>query len=202
MRYTKNMNTLSRNSIFFCTALCLFGMGLGCSSGIQARLALEPAAIKIAVLDFAQEGFLGGEKLGSFAADELTQAFFVERKFAVVERAQIKAALLAANFTTAAIATREVAALGTTWDADYLILGKLTRLNTADFDPERNKSLALQISFRVIAVRDGAVIGVVSQREESSVPPRKFIGDVIRAMAHAVKLSTGANGKERAEAKK
>lgn len=159
----------------------------GCGGGASSGLLLKDHPRKIAVLDFEPEGFLTGEKLGSFAADELTAALFLQRKFHVVDRAQVKAGVLDANLANGTVATDEVKKLGQSLGVDYLILGKISRLNENDFAPDERKNLYLQITFRLISTRDGAVIGVFSRRAKSKNEPRRFVSDVLYRMASEVK---------------
>lgn len=165
--------------------LLLAGCG-GTSSGFFLKGHLRT----VAVLDFEQEGFLGGEKLGSFAADELTTALFLKKKFEVVDRAQVKAGVLAKNLAITAMKTSEVVALGKALNTDYFIFGKLCRLDEQDFDSEKSRDVNLQISFRLISTQDGAVAGIVSAREKGKTEMRKFISEVISRMAIAVKLKS------------
>ncbi len=141
-----------------------------------------------AVLDFEQDSFLGGEKLGSLAADELTAALFLRKKFEVVDRAQVKAGVLDMNFSNGITPADGIKKLGQTLGADYLVLGKITRLNDNDFDPDRRNHLHIQITFRLLSTRDGAVIGVLSRRGRSKDELKKFVSDMLSEMAGSVKV--------------
>jgi curli biogenesis system outer membrane secretion channel CsgG len=153
-----------------------------------ARMSEKPSAAKIAVLDFEQEGFLEGEKLGRFAADELTTALFLKKKFDVADRSQVRAQLAAKSLAIAALRADEITALGQALDSDYLLLGKINRLNAHDFNPEKDQDLYLQITLRIISCGDGAVMGMVSRRESSRAEPREFVSDMLHRMAGAVKV--------------
>jgi curli biogenesis system outer membrane secretion channel CsgG len=165
----------------------LYCLLAGCHKGATPGLLLKEHPRTAAVLDFEQEGFLGGEKLGGFAADELTAALFLKKKFEVVDRARVKAGAFELNLANGIMPMDAIKKLGQTLGADYLVLGKITRLNDNDFDPGRRDHLLMQITFRLISTRDGAVIGVLSRRGTSKGDTKKFVSDVLGEMAGAVK---------------
>jgi hypothetical protein len=177
---------ISFQFLFILAMLCL--LLAGCGGGVSSGLLLKEHPRKAAVLDFEQEGFLAGEKLGSFAADELTAALFLQKKFEVVDRAQVKAGVLTAGLSNGTAPTEEVKKLGHSLGVDYLIFGKISRLNENDFAPDKRKNLYLQIAFRLISARDGAVIGVFSRRARSKDEPRRFVSDALYLMASEVKV--------------
>lgn len=166
----------------------LYFLSAGCSGGTTSGLLLKEHPRTAAVLDFEQDGFLGGEKLGSFAADELAAALFLKNKFEVVDRAQVKAGVLELNLSNGIMPADAIKKLGQTLGADYLVLGKITRLNDNDFNPDRRNHLLMQITFRLISIRDGAVIGVLSRRGTSQGDTKKFVSDRLGEMAGSVKM--------------
>jgi curli biogenesis system outer membrane secretion channel CsgG len=166
----------------------LYFLSTGCNGGATSGLLLKEHPRTVAVLDFEQDGFLGGEKLGGFAADELTAALFLKKKFEVVDRARVKAGVLDMNLANGIMPADAIKKLGQTLGADYLVLGKITRLNDNDFDPGRRDHLDVQITFRRISTRDGAVIGVLSRRGTSKGDTKKFVSDMLGEMAGAVKV--------------
>lgn len=153
----------------------------------QAYVAQESRA-RIAVLDFEQEGVLAGEKLGGFAADELTAALFAQKKFAVVDRVQVKSGLHALQLSAAVMSVAEIRKLGEFLHADYLVFGKLHALHRTGLDPKRNDNLPLQISFRLIDAREGEMLGVFSARGKSKGELEAFISRMLNKQASAVQL--------------
>ncbi len=166
----------------------LYFLSAGCNGGAMPELLPKEHPRTVAVLDFEQEGFLGGEKLGGFAADELTAALFLKKKFDVVDRAQVKAGVLELNLSNGIMPADAIKKLSQTLGADYLVLGKITRLNDNDFDPGRRDHLHVQITFRLISTRDGVVIGILSRRGTSKGDTKKFVSDMLSGMAGAVKV--------------
>lgn len=158
------------------------------TSGATHAYVAQESRARVAVLDFEQEGFLAGEKLGGYAAEELTAALFAQKKFAVVDRAQVKSGVHALQLSAAVMSAAEIKKLGALLQADYLVLGKLQTLNRAGRDPEHDQNLHLQISFRLIAVREGEMLGVFSERGKSKSEAEELISRVLRQMANAVKF--------------
>ena len=179
----KNLTRLLLSVILFGASSC----AIYTNGATQAYVAQE-SRVRIAVLDFEQEGFLAGERLGGYAAEELTAALFAQKKFSVVDRAQVKAGLHALQLSAAAMSVAEIKKLGELLQADYVVLGKLHALNRASLDPEDDKSLHLQIRFRLIAVREGEMLGVFSERGKSKSEPEEYISRVLNNMASAVKF--------------
>jgi curli biogenesis system outer membrane secretion channel CsgG len=162
-------------------------LSAGCHGGASSGLLLKEHSISVAVLDFELDGFLGGEKMGGFAADELTAALFLKKKFEVVDRARVKAGALELNLANGIMPADAIKKLSQPLGADYLILGKITRLNDNDFDPGSRNHLHAQITFRLISARDGAVIGVLSRRGTSKGDTKKFVSDMLGEMASSMK---------------
>jgi hypothetical protein len=168
------------------TGFCL--STIGCGGGAMSELLLKEHPRTVAVLDFEQDGFLGGEKIGGFAADELTAALFLRKKFEAVDRAQVKAGALELNLANGMMPADAIKKIGYSLQADYLVLGKISRLNDNDFDPDKRNHLLLQISFRLISTRDGAVLGVLSRRGTSKGDTKKFISDMLGEMAGSINV--------------
>lgn len=180
----------NKNLIRLLLGMSMFGVSscaIYTNGATQAYVAQESRA-RIAVLDFEQEGVLAGEKLGGFAADELTAALFAQKKFAVVDRAQVQAAVHTLQLSVAIISAVEIKKLGESLQADYLALGKLQCLRRADFDSAQEKSARVQISFRLLAARNGEVLGVFAQRGNCKGQPAEFISNALHEMAGAVKF--------------
>lgn len=168
-------------------ALIFSNCGWYVHRGVHCRFSSEDD-IRIAVLDFEQEGMLGGEKLGSFAADELTAALFLQGRVGVIDRAQVRAAMLAGNFTTIYLSATEVQKLGELLKADYLILGKITSVGQQNFLSNNEVNFRLRVICRVLAVSDGRVMGVVQYQKKCKNNIREVVNEVIVDMATAIKL--------------
>jgi curli biogenesis system outer membrane secretion channel CsgG len=145
-------------------------------------------AQKIAVLDFEQQGFLGGEKLGRFAADELTSALFLKQKIKVVDRAHVRAKVLERNLSSSILNDDNVRELGLAMSSDFLILGKIIRFNREELGSDEDTPVLLQITFRIISVKDGSVIGIVYRQDQKRGEPEKILSNIIWQMAGEVEI--------------
>ena len=63
--------------VFF--LLVFLGCGVLHREGMHAHFSQRKTG-RVAVLDFEEQGFLNGEKLGGFMADELTASLFMKKK--------------------------------------------------------------------------------------------------------------------------
>ncbi|MGH7601349.1 MAG: hypothetical protein ACREOI_33740, partial [bacterium] len=90
----------------------LYFLSAGCNGGATSGLLLNEHPRTVAVLDFEQDGFLGGEKIGSFAADELTAALFLRKKFEAIDRAQVKAGAHELNLSNGMMPADAIKKLG------------------------------------------------------------------------------------------
>lgn len=141
----------------------------------------------IAVLDFEQEGFVRGGKLGSFAADELTSALFIKKKINVVDRAQVKAKIMERGFHPHVMDNKTVQELGQILNADCLILGKITEMGGIDIGMEEEQKHRIQITFRLILTSSGEVIGMVSREVTKKGEAKQIVGKMLHRMAKRVK---------------
>lgn len=142
----------------------------------------------IAVLDFEQEGFVEGGKLGVFAADELTSALFIRKKVDVVDRSQIKAKIMEKGLHPNVMDNKAIQELGRILNADCLILGKITEMSGIDIGLEEEQKHRIQITFRLISTSSGEVIGMVSQEVAKKGEARQIVGKMLHNMAKKVKL--------------
>ena len=143
---------------------------------------------KIAVLDFEEQGFLGGEKLGRFAAEELTTALFIKQNLKVVDRAQVTAIMVETQFSPSILDVKSIQQLGEKLESDYLILGCITRFDKENFDPETNGRISVQITIRIISTRNGEVVGMISRQSTKKEEPKIIVGKMVEAMAGFVRF--------------
>lgn len=141
----------------------------------------------IAVLDFEQEGFIGGDRLGGFAADELTSALFIKRKLKVVDRVLIKAKMLEMNIDRSAMTVHVIRSLASMLNADCFVLGKIVRTDSENIEPAANVRIRFQISFRILSAKDGSVIGMVTKRLSKKGDIQQILSDAIYKMAEEVR---------------
>lgn len=141
-----------------------------------------------AVLDFEQEGFMGGDRIGQYIADELTTALFIKHNYKIVDRAQVRDAVIERKITTSVLNPMEIRELGTALNADFLILGKLIRLNKAELADVDKTGFSFQVTFRVIAVKDGSVIGFVDHQGSGTGDVQPVLKQAIDEMTRQVKF--------------
>ena len=161
---------------------------LNCSAGrTSGKALLKEQKPLVAVFDFEQEGFLAGEKLGGFAADELSLALFTGNNWEIIDRAQVKAATLQLNLETSALSVDQIKSFERVTRADLLILGKLIRLDANNFDPEKRDSSSIEIAFRLISAGDGSVVGMFSRFAKCKGELRKFLSEQLNRMSGLVR---------------
>ncbi len=148
----------------------------------------KKSARVITVLDFEQEGFVEGGKLGIFAADELTSALFIKKKVNVVDRSQVKAKVMEKGFHSNVMDNKAIQELGRILNADCLILGKITEMSGIDIGLEEEQKHRIQITFRLISTSSGEVIGMVSQEVAKKGEAKQIVGKMLRNMTKRVKL--------------
>ena len=156
-------------------------------STVNSQMVMEDARV-IAVLNFEQDGFMAGEKIGGFAADELTSALFLNRKAKVVDRSNVRAVLSKNEVTQPAFESKDIEQIGRLLDTDFIILGKIIRLSGDTPIPEDNPRMMIQIVFRILAVRNGTLIGVVENKKTCSHEIQQCIQQMIREMAERVDI--------------
>ena len=173
--------------ILVCSILWVVACSTMNRSRIESRSSTTDGA-HIAVLDFVQNGFFNGEKLGPFAADELTAALFIQRRLRVKDRAQVKANMAEQRISPSQFSTNEIKEFGQTLGADFLILGEITRLDGLSVDTENDGRMSIQIMFRIVSSEDGDVIGIVTRRGSQKTESKKIVSEMIGKMAGSVRL--------------
>ncbi len=173
--------------IFTLTSVILLFLIFYCSAFNKGNGNVK-RTITIAVLDFEQEGFLNNGRLNQFASDELTTSLYLKKKAKVIDRSQVTAVLAYRKISSSILSTDEIKQLGTALDADYLILGKITRYDEEIFNPENRDELSIQITFRIISTEDGSVTGIVDLKQTKNGDVKSIISDMLNKMTSSLKL--------------
>ena len=79
--------------------------------------------------------------------------------------------------------------MGNALNVDFLILGKLIRLNKAELADVDETGYSFQVTFRVLAVKDGSVIGIVNHHGAGKGEIQSILGQIIDEMASQVKFN-------------
>jgi len=155
---------------------------------VASRISSEDS-IRIGVLNFSHKGSLGvSEKLGSYAADRLTNSLFIKKQYDVVDRSMVKSEMVRNKLSTEILNIEQINTLGKELNTDYLIVGKIVELTNQLEDIEGDKGWSLEISFRILDARTGEVKGVVRTQKSGKVEKRVLIGKIIDRMVEAVKI--------------
>jgi len=115
----------------------------------------------IAILNFSKIGPLPGDA-GKLTADKLADAFFLNTRFNVIERARVNDAQASMEITnTEFMSSEQIQKLGQKLKANYLILGRIHFITEEDyFKADDDKKL--NISFRIVSVANQEVVGVAN----------------------------------------
>ncbi len=114
----------------------------------------------IAVLNFTRQSSSTVSDLGKIAADKLTDALFLERKFNVIDRAVVNDVLISMDIkTTELLSVEQIQSLGEKLGANYLIVGRIQYFTPKEF-LEADAEKELYVSFRILSVISGEVIGI------------------------------------------
>ena len=133
------------------------------------EVVIQPAfdRTEVAVLDFAAKGENISQRHGVYTADKLTESLFLTRKFSVIDRIQVRDAEKFLGITSATpVSTDQLQKIGLRLKARYLILGNLYNFNEDEnFSLDNNRYL--QLSFRIISVATGEVLGMATHKVDS-----------------------------------
>lgn len=133
------------------------------------EVVIQPAfdRTEVAVLDFAAKGENISQRHGIYTADKLTESLFLTQKFSVIDRIQVRDAEKFLSITSATpVSTDQLQKIGLRLKARYLILGNLYNFNEDEnFSLDNNRYL--QLSFRIISVATGEVLGVATHKVDS-----------------------------------
>lgn len=131
------------------------------SSGPEISVKKDFDGNGIAVLNFSKLGPLPND-ISKLAADKLTDAFFLNSRLNVVERARVNDAQASMEIiNTEFMSSEQIQKLGQKLKANYLILGRVHCISEEDyFKTDDDKKL--NISFRIVSVANQDVVGVVN----------------------------------------
>ena len=122
----------------------------------------------IAVLDFAVKGMHISQFHGVYAADKLSERLFLSNQYTTIDRSLIREAERLVGVNSASpLSADQIQKLGLRVKAKYLILGNvyaLSKSDSFDFDTESE----IQISFRIVSVATGEVLGAVTYKTNDS----------------------------------
>jgi curli biogenesis system outer membrane secretion channel CsgG len=184
-----NENTSAKFRLFISGFILIASPGFFLPEPSTAQARFETTHSKVlAVLDFEQEGYLKGEKIGGFAADELTTALFVGRSHKVADRSLVRMKEQETGFTQAAVAVQDVRDLAAALGADFLVFGKITDLNAADADPQGTGKTTMEVTIRVLDARNAEVVGMAVKRVSKKGPVREIVRDMIYRMSESIRL--------------
>jgi curli biogenesis system outer membrane secretion channel CsgG len=156
-------------------------------SAAQSRFTMQDSRV-VAVLDFDQQGFISGDKIGGFAADELTTALFINRSLKVVDRALVRAATLQKNLSPSTMTAEDICGLASALKADLIVLGNITRLDSETTDPQGNGAIHAQLTIRILSAKDGSVIGMATDSISKKGELQAIIGKAVKEMAEDVRF--------------
>jgi curli biogenesis system outer membrane secretion channel CsgG len=163
------------------------GLALPRSSYSQSRFMMQDSRV-VAVLDFEQDNIIGGEKLGAYAADELTTALFINRKLKVIDRTLVKSKTIEKNVSPSAMTADGIHDLASALNADFLILGQITRQDAAGTDPLNSEKIHMGITLRILSGKDGSVVGMVTKSVSKKGRMQEIVANALRQMAEEVKF--------------
>jgi len=133
------------------------------------EVVIQPAfdRTEVAVLDFASKGENISQRHGVYTADKLTESLFLTGKFSLIDRTLVRDAEKFLGITSATPASADqLQKIGLRLKARYLILGNLYNFNESEnFSLDDNRYL--QISFRIISVATGEVLGMATHKVDS-----------------------------------
>ena len=155
---------------------------------VTARISSEDT-IRIGVLDFSHQGSMGiSGKLGEYTADRLTSSLFIKKNYNVVDRTIIKAEMVKSKLSPEILDSEQISILGEALKADYLIVGDIVELTNQLEDMEEEEAWNMDISFRILDTRTGAVKGVVRTQEKGKGEKKVVLGEIIDKMAGSVRI--------------
>lgn len=157
----------------------LFGFFLFAVSGcLTTQPKPDGIKLRIAVLDFVNHSRNHQPGLGDFFADRLTHELFKRKRYDLVERGEVTAALEGEKIGKPAdeLSTEEVKRLGKKLSADVLALGEITEYQVGDFESGPGR---VGILVRMVSCSDGSLMAM----EEARVRAK---GDMISLSEKAV----------------
>ena len=133
----------------------------------------------VAVLDFTQQSTSMVSNMGKFAADKLTDALFLERQFKVIDRAVVKDAIISMDINnTDLLSLEDIKKLGNLINANFIILGRIQYFTEPEF-LNSNSDKELYISFRILSVSSGDIVGIANSK-------RNFSENIIDELSYVI----------------
>ena len=80
-----------------------------------------------------------------------------------MDRGLVKGKVAEMSFSSVRLDIDEIRELGLALGTDFLIFGKIEKLDQNEIDPANQEKLIIQITFRLISSKDGAVAGMVTK---------------------------------------
>ncbi|HZW40272.1 MAG TPA: hypothetical protein VFF33_13320 [Ignavibacteriaceae bacterium] len=116
---------------------------------------------RIAILNFSTLGLKS--IYGKIIADRLSESFYINNNFAVVDRALINNSSKQQNLTsTEYLSSDQIKQIGFSLKADYIIIGKIEKIQQNNILNQKDERVELNLSFRFISVKSNDIIGMVS----------------------------------------
>jgi TolB-like protein len=163
----------------------LFGFFLFTVSGcVTTQPKPDGIKLRIAVLDFANNGGNHRQGLSDFFADRMTHELYRRERFELVERGEVNAALSLEKIDKPAdeLSTEEVRRIGKRLSTDALVLGEITEYQAGDFETGPSR---VGVLVRVVSCKDGGLMAM----ERTRVKSKK--GDLVSLSERVVAEATG-----------
>ena len=179
---------MQRTIRFFCLAVLVAAQySFSANQSVQSRMDWTDVRV-FAVVDFEAQGHWGSFSAGEFAADEMTAALYIQNHFKVIDRTQVRDYARQENLTQASMNAARIQETGDALNADFIVLGKIVEITDDSALPDEVKELNIQIQIRVLAVKDGSVIGVVENQKKSNEGPADLIKRMIWEMVKEIQF--------------
>ena len=173
------------NRVVTLPLVCLFGFFLFILSGcVTTQPKPDGIKLRIAVLDFANNGSNHRQGLSDFFADRMTHELYKREKFELVERGEVNTAISLEKIEKPAdeLSTDEVKRIGKRLGADALVLGEITEYQLGDFETGPSR---VGVLVRMVSCNDGGLMAM----ERTRVKSKK--GDLVSLSERVVAEATG-----------
>ena len=140
----------------------------------------------VAVLDFTQQSTSMVSNMGKLAADKLTDALFLERQFKVIDRAVVKDAIISMDInSTELLSIEDIKKIGSLVNANFIILGRIQYFTEPEFLNSGSEK-ELYVSFRILSVSSGEVVGIANSKRNFSENVIDELGCVINDLVRSI----------------
>lgn len=130
----------------------------------------------IAVLNFTQSGNFPVADAGKFAADKLTDMFFLKGNFNVIDRSLVNDKIITSGIKSFEFMSEEqINKIGVELNAKYLVLGRIQEESQSILFGDDDEKKVF-VSFRIISVQTNQVVGLVTY--SSICEKENFITDM------------------------